>query len=57
MTGLTSAELLDAASALWAEGKTLRQIAIRLRVSPERVKSAMKRHRDRFPYRDGRRAR
>lgn len=50
---MTAAELMDAAAPLWARGYTARQIADMLGVSRERLKSAVKRHRDRFPRRYG----
>lgn len=54
---MTAAELTDAAAPLWARGYTARQIADMLGANRERVKSAIKRHRDRFPRRYGRGAR
>lgn len=51
---MTAEELVGAAAPLWARGYTARQIAARLGVGHERLKSAIKRHRDRFPYRYGR---
>ena len=51
---MTATELMDATAPLWARGYTVRQIATKLGVGRERLKSLAKRHRDRFPYRYGR---
>lgn len=51
---MTATELMEAAAPLWARGYTARQIATKLGVGRERLKSLAKRHRDRFPRRYGR---